>query len=176
MVKQERKTIDLATYVIKTIINPMKEAEARRLNRTLTEINTRNRVLGKHPHDGFIYDGEFYMPAISGRQIPNANQQKATLHVSLHPEMEEYRKDVDLTKTDIQMVQQVLFLLVSGQSTWQDMRDALPDLFSEICPEIRALPRTRPEGFSLKGNERHLRQFEAMKERMAVYLVARLMY
>lgn len=176
MAQKEAQQIDLATYVIRTIVNPMKEAEARRLNRTLTEINTRNRVIGKHGHDGFIFDGEFYMPAISGRQIPNVNQQKATLHISLWPEMEEFRKDQSLTKTDIQMVQQVLFLLVSGQSTWQDMRDALPDFFSEICPEIRSLTRSRPEGFSLKGNERHLRQFEAMKERMAVYLVARLMY
>jgi hypothetical protein len=176
MAQRQPQKLDLATYVIKTIINPMKEAEARRLNRTLAEINTRNRVLSKLSHDGFIFDGEFYMPAIPGRQIPNVNQQKPTLHVSLWPEIEEFRKDRDLTKTDIQMVQQVLFLLVSGQTTWQDMRDALPDLFSEICPEIRALPRTRPEGFSLNGNERHLRQFEAMKERMAVYLVARLMY
>ena len=173
---QKAQKLDLATYVIKTIINPMKEAEARRLNRTLTEINTRNKVLGKHPVDGFLFDGEFYMPAIPERKIPGLNQQKPTLHVSLWNDLEEFRKDQTLTKTDIQRVQQVLFLLVSGQSTWQDMRDALPDFFSEICPEIRALSRSRPEGFSLKGNERHLRQFEAMKERMAVYLVARLMY
>jgi hypothetical protein len=167
----------LQTYTLEAIIKPMKQSEKRRHEKILQDLNKRHKEILKADHDGFLYGGEFYMPAVPGTVVtlPTLAQRK-TLDQTLWDEMEAYVKDVRATSEDIQFVQQVLTRILANCTSFQDVRDTLPDFLFDVLPETRTLPRIQAEGFTLNDNIRAMKQFAQMKEKLAVYRMGRLMY
>jgi len=81
---------------------------------------------------------------------------------------------VDLEK---QLIKQSLSHLLIPCRSEQDIRDALPDCLSALMPRsIQALPRTNEEAWTIRNDERALRQYRKALPRIEFYSAARLIY
>lgn len=170
-----QRKLSLQGYVLQAILKPMEEAENRRLGRTLETINKKNRELLKAPSDGFLYGGKFHLPKIPTVTLPAAGK-RSPLDPSLWEDVEAYMLDIHTTKNDLQFIRQILFKLLTPCSGWQDVRDTLPDFLVDTIPETKTLPRLQKEAFTIQGDARAVRQFEQMKEKLALYRAGRLLY
>jgi hypothetical protein len=162
-------------HALETIIKPMEEAEKRRLDRTLEALNQKNRELTKSTSDGFLYGGKFHLPT-GGTTTLAAVGHRASLDQTLWQDAEDYMSDIKTTKDDLQFIRQILFKMLAPCTGWQDIRDTLPDFLVDTLAETKALSRTQKEGFTIQGDARALRQFEKLKEKLALYRAGRLMY
>jgi hypothetical protein len=165
----------LQGHVLEAIIKPMEEAEKRRLDRTLETLNQKNRELTKAPSDGFLYGGKFHLPATNTVTLAAVGH-KSSLDPSLWEDAESFMSDQKTTKDDIQFIRQILFKLLGPCTSWQDIRDALPDFLVDTITETKNLPRLQKEAFTIQNDQRAIRQFEKLKEKLALYRAGRLMY
>jgi hypothetical protein len=170
-----QRKMTLQGRVLEAILKPMEEAEKRRLDRTLEVLNQKNRELLKAPSDGFLYGGQFHLPAGNTVTLP-AMGKRSSLDHSLWEDAEAYMADIKTTKDDLQFIRQILFKLLSPCTCFQDIRDTLPDFLVDTLPETKALPRIQKEAFTIQHDARALRQFEQLKEKLALYRAGRLMY
>lgn len=95
---------------------------------------------------GFLVGGKFYYPGGYSpkyiRTVPKGpvHPDLADEALRMHNVNEDLRKETTALTTSLRM------LLVSTTS-FQDMRDALPDIVQEFHPELVELKRTRPEAY-----------------------------
>lgn len=154
------------------------QAEVRRLGAWKDKLIKLNNEAKNKQLAGFLYKGKWYQT--SG--LPNGRYEKVPLTFTLGPEMEKYLADENHIKLERQVIGQLLSRLLSPCTTYQDMRDALPDCLAECVPSIRQLSRTREEAWPLRdvieaaSYERSLRQYEKLKPKIEMYAATRLIY
>ncbi|QDH83947.1 hypothetical protein Axy10_046 [Achromobacter phage vB_AxyP_19-32_Axy10] len=168
-----------ASLVAKTnscaLVKELFKAELRRLDGLLEEIALANdRIKGIPFTAGFLFNGEFYKRN-TARNTPGRGE-KVDLDYSLTDQMLSFCKETALLLNDIQMINQMVFRLVKGCETNQDVRDALPECLAGFSEAMRALPRTREAGYTLEGDERAQRQYAKILPRMEFYSVMGLIY
>lgn len=149
-------------------------AEERRLNLILTKMNRENKRHCEIKKDGFLYNGEFFMPTDINIEVgPGAHN---PLRDEFHDTMEEWIRDRDMVKSDRIYLKQVLFKLLDPCTTQQHIRDTLPDCVLDILPEVQALSRRDEPAWTIAGDERAMRQYQKYLPRMEFYSAARLFY
>lgn len=159
--------------VIKRIASSLFSAEERRLELIKERLIVANKELHPgRPHDGFTYEGKTYDPV----GLPLGRRTRVSLHVRLVGEMVEYLKDLEVVWGDRYYISQMLFLLLSPCSSLQDIRDALPNAIVDTLDDLKHLPRTRPDGYTIENSTRTIRQYRKAVTRMEFYATMRLMY
>lgn len=159
---------------VKRVVDTLVIQEEYRMDRVLQDIVKANMELQPEtPHHGFAYNGGFYdledLPRI-GKRI------RVMLHSDLWPRMEEYLKTTAQITGDRRLISQMLAPLLQPCYVMQDVRDALPNCLTDQLEELKTLPRTRDEGYTLAGNPKLLAQFEKLKDRIHFYIALRLMF
>lgn len=163
-------------YVIHAIVNKLFEAEERRLNAEIIRLNQQNKRLSETKVDGFLYDGQLYMPKLGSITILSANQTKVPLHNRLQGDMGKFVQDHKKVKDDRAIIIQTLFILLSPCVSKQDIRDALPECIVDCAEELQGLSRTREATWSIQNNPRAIRQYHKLLPKLEVYVAARLIY
>lgn len=123
--------------------------------------------------DGFRHMGHIYTHVpTSYRKHGKYNQ----LDSSLEPEMEDYMYRFSTIEEDRAMVRQALALILKPCKNTQDIRDALPDSLISLLPALQNLKRTKPENWSVMGNERACRQYKQLSDKIDYYVATHLIY
>lgn len=148
-------------------------AEARRLEAAMVALHERNQTMRAQRADGFIYQGEFYVP----QGTPNGNRTIIQLHPALMDEMDYHLSDRKTVETDQKKIGQVLFKLLHPCQTLQHIRDALPECLTDTLPHGMAqLERFDQPAWTIVGDARSERQYLDMEPRIQFYSAARLLY
>lgn len=76
--------------------------------------------------------------------------------------MREYLEQAGKLLLEVHMVNQMVFRLVQGCKTYQDVRDALPECLIAMDKQghLKSLQRTRKAAFTLDNDAMALRQYE----------------
>ena len=152
------------------------EAEERRLNERIIQLNKENKALQGSQLDGFLYGAGYYIPRETIHQAQIGHSTKVALHERLVPAMEAHLKDRSMVLDEMRVIRQTLFKLISTCQTWIDVRNALPECVVTCIPELARIKRTEPPAQTIQDNPRTLRQYLKVLPTMEVYSAARLLY
>ena len=162
----------MSKKIIDALARALFKKENDRLKAFTLKIIKENRQLGGSS-DGFIYAGIYYSDLPDNMK---SKGKRGSLDPSLIPQMEDYLKDDFQTNFDKVRIEQALSLILNDARSWQDVRDALPNGLAEMLDETKSLQRTRPEAYTLEGNERAQRQYAKLQPLIQIYLASRLMF
>lgn len=159
--------------IITALIVALFRAEEKRLRKRELDLVSENRKASGGQTDGFFYQGLFYTDVDhSGVKLGV----KASLHPSLVPSMASHVKDRETIEFDKRRVKQALALILRDCKTTEDLRDALPNQLAEMIDQVKGLPRTRPEGFTVLSDPRKYKQYQSLREKIEFYTVTKLLY
>ena len=159
--------------IIRALTDALFSAETKRLRKREFDLVAENRSLSSQHYDGFFFQGQFYTDldrSLASKGI------KTSLHPSLVPSMERHIKDKKEVEFDRLRVKQALALLLKDVRTAQDLCDALPNQLAEMIDQIKGMERSRPEGFTLMTDQRKIKQYQKLREKIEFYTAARLLY
>lgn len=158
--------------IITAFIEALFKSEAARIDKSVERLDRENREILKTSNWGFMWQGQRFVPKNSPYRVTNV----FALDFSLRHEGNFLLKDIAQVGEDEQMIRETIALLIERCETEQDLRDALPDALVELSPKLMALPREREAGYTLRGNERALRQFTKILDKIHLYAATRMMY
>ena len=158
--------------IIPALIEQLIKEDRVRLGQQLSQLIEANTALSGSPI-GFMFAGEFH--SLYDKSV-QAKAAKKPLHPSLMNQGNDYITELKRLKNDCIRMQSGLSLLLRPCESWQDVRDALPDAVKDELPEIRSLPRTRPEGWTLEAFPLQRHQIQITIDLMLFYIANRLLY
>lgn len=145
-----------------------------RLVNILREIHDTNQMLQNTNVVGFMYQATMFH--VDGQQ-PTAGATKIVLHPTLMDRMVEFVEKRKKTQRDMDMIRQCLITLFHSCTTYQDIRDVIPDCVLQFVPEVQNLSRTREAAFNLKDNNpTAYKHYLKILPKMEMYSVAKLFY
>ena len=155
-----------------TIAHLLFEKEEQSLLRREMELVDKNASLGGSP-DGFRHMGRIYSH-LMGRA--RAMGQYKPIVLPLVNEISALGTERKILEADQERITQALVLVLRGTSTWQDIRDALPNSLKDLIPEIKDRDRTRPVAYTLEQNSRSYNQFMKLSDKIDYYVAMRLLH
>lgn len=163
--------------IIAAISAKLFEAEERRLNGVIIELNRRNKRAHEKSItvDGFLHQGRYYLPRNVSVTVAGKGESKTPLHLSLYDDMERHLEDRRLVEEERKFISQVLYRLLRDCKTQQEIRDALPECLTNLAG-LTHLNRQQEPAWTLREDPRALRQYEEILPKMEVYCAARLIY
>lgn len=172
----------MAAYVPKKTIaqqisDKLTEAEQRRFSQFIIQMNQENRKLSDQKVDGFLFAGQYYLPA-NGTVTVHAGYSKGKppLNPALWTKMERHLRDRIMVRQDKESITQMLHLLLKDAKSNQEVRDTLPECLVALFPELAKLPRKNEPAYTLHNNPRAQRQYEKLLPKMEMYSAAQLLY
>lgn len=151
------------------------EAEKRRLETILVDINRDNKRLTKTQFDGFLYQGRYHRPSTGTLTVTNVG--RTPLHESLHERMASFLRDKAQIIQDEQLLRQMLFLLLAPCQSDEQIRNTLPECLMDCVPELaQRYPRTDEPGCSIRHLPRESRTFQQLLPKLEAYSAAKLLF
>ena len=138
--------------------------------RTLTLIK-QNQALGG-VRLGYVFSDSIYaLPNLHNKAVREVKPIDHTLFNAaqdLHRDHETFRKDR-------QLLVQGLGILLAPCTTWQDIRDALPEFAKGLLEQTTKLTRTRDEAWTLQELPLRLHGYEATKRCINLFMAERML-
>lgn len=157
---------------LESVVTTLFEPEERRLNSLVAALDKANRELKGHTTKGFIHAGEAFIPA--GEK--QARVGLPSLSFSLSNKAAEFMGDRQTIVDDRKLVLQVLWLAAKDCGSIEDVRNALPETIVNLSNDLKAIPRSNEDGYTLKGNKRLYTQYLSMRDKIDVYWACRMIY
>lgn len=149
--------------------------ESRRLENWIKRLVKQNALAYANPDiQAFIYDGAVYKPA--DLKLPNQALKRRGLHPSLTDEMAAYKLDAKVLDDDRSFISQALKRLLDPCQSFQDVRDALPNCLADALSCTQGLRRQADEAFTIRDDERAMRQYRKILPRIELYAATRMIY
>jgi hypothetical protein len=150
-------------------------AEERRLDRIVSDLCRKNgEALNKRLH-GFRHQGMRFVPLDLVRSA--VGQPLAALAPHLAPQAESLIRDTRQIAEDRTMVRQLFVRLLDPCATLQELRDAVPDCTAPLLPELDRVSRSNPDPlWSIRHDERAVRQYTKLISKIEMYAVTRMLY
>lgn len=158
-----------ATAYVKAFEKFLFEKDFNRLEKRVIELVNENHQYGGSP-DGFLYKGVFYNKM---RTNIISKGQRGNLMPEMEPMMAQYFGDTRKIENDRTKITQMLANLLLPCKSQQDVRDALPECLVEQAANLKQLPRTREEAFTL-NTPLLQQQYNEFKSLIDIYLVTRM--
>jgi hypothetical protein len=111
----------------------------------------------------FLHQGVTFRPSNA------TSARRASLPEHCWDDIDLHIKDKEAVDWDSKAFWQMLYNLLHSCSSWQEVRDALPDFIVEMVPNIKDLPRQDQEAWTLT-DERTKRQWAKVREKMEFYV------
>ena len=170
------KSISTVYTIVTSLVTKLLEADKRRQNDSLIEINAANKSLQKQSIDGFIYRGDFWCPTLDGPILGGARVKRTLLHPTLEPKMNDWLSERNLIVHEQHLIRQVLHTLVRKCQDMQDLRDTLPECVVMLFKELDQLSRTREPAWTIQDNPRALSQWAKVLPRIEVCAMSRMVF
>lgn len=161
------------TPLIQLLSKSLFEAEYRRLERDITEIDRLNREVQHLQYKGFVYNGTVYIPKDATVLVKGP---KPALAYALTGEMQYFLKDQYTINNDKKLIEQILYTLLYQCNDVQEVRDGLPECLVQLVPELSKLQRKLNQTFIIRHDERAFRQFNDILPKIEFYSATRLLY
>lgn len=164
---------DYVPGVVKQIIDEVFSHEKKRLNEIKNNLIEENYAL-TGSRLGFLHQGVFHTRA-DPKKIPPIY--RLTIDPSLSDRATVYVEDSSEINRDVVRIWRILLSQMRPLKTIQDVRDALPEIVREFCPEeISNLSRTRPEGWHVAGQQFPTLTYEDAVNMIRFYLTNKVLY
>lgn len=161
--------------LITEIQNYLFVAEYRRLDRWVSSLIRDNQeAYGDPGLQGFVHEGVVYKP--SDLQLGTSLIKRRGLHPSLNDPMAAYLRDLKVLNDDKAYIRQSLFRILDGCTSNQEVRDALPNCLADSLECIKGLSRQGEEAFTIRDDERAIRQYQKVLPRIELYVTTRMLY
>lgn len=162
---------------LNAIMAKLFEAEDRRLDRIVSDLNRKNCEARGRAAAGFFHQGIRFIP-LDQKQAARANakQPLVTLVPDLTAQAESLILDFKQTDDDKTQIRQLFVRLLDPCMTTQEIRDALPECVIPLVPELEQMPRRFAIGWSIHGDPRALRQYTKLISKIEMYAVSRMLY
>lgn len=156
------------------IVSHLEKTENRRLQAYVdTLVNQNMKLTNDHSVMGFIYNGLPYRHSTA----PSGKLAWKAPHMELVSKVEDMLDNISRTKTDMQLIKQVLANLCRPCVSQQDLRDVLPECLIFVLDDAgQKLERTRAEAWTIQDNPRAMRQYQKILPKIHFYANARLIY
>jgi hypothetical protein len=154
------------------------EAEERRLNSIVSDLNRKNcEALNKRLF-GFRHQGMRFVPKdLLGSAMTHHVTPLATLAPALAPQAESLIRDTKQITEDKTLIRQMFVRLLDPCVALQEIRDALPECTVTLLPELDKLSRANPDPlWSIRHDERAVRQYAKLISKVEMYAVTRMLY
>lgn len=150
----------LYSLVYENILEP----EGARVQRKVNNLCSRNHALGARSNS-IVWEGQSLTPTnrLLGVMYDPPHPTLRGEAVELIAYTQSFAKDRDY-------IRQVFSFLVPEVSDNQDFRDSLSDIIADYIPQLKNLPRQRPEAFHIRPHPHKMRQWYAAKERLEHYI------
>jgi len=158
--------------LIQTLLDDLFGSEERQFQKVCDDFWIQCREASTDLADAYTYWGQTFR--ISSQMRGGAKRRPVPK--SLEPRAEAIMKDRRRVLDDKQIIRQYLFLLCDSVSTFQELRDTLPECLAITIPELNGLPRTNEEGYSLKSDLTRWNNFQRILPRIQTYAVSRMFY
>jgi hypothetical protein len=157
------------------LIKRLFAAEERRLDSIVSDLNRKNCEIANKRLYGFRHQGLRFVPWDLTRQA--VGQPLPALANSLAPQAESLIRDTKQITEDRVMIQQMFVRLLDPCVTLQEIRDAVPDCTAPLLPELDKTPRSNPDPlWSIRHDERAMRQYTKVISKIEMYAVTRMLY
>lgn len=166
--------ITTAQGQIAGLVDELFKPEHRRLEKEIERLDKANREMKGLERWGFMHAGVVYVPKSSPYKQQGTSY--PTLHFALCKQANAFIKDVQTVENDKQMIKQICHLLIHHCDNWQAIRDALPEALVELAPWLRDFSRTRKEAYTIQHDERAMRQYLQMLDKIDFYVATRMIY
>lgn len=149
------------------------EPEIKRLSGLLSVLQDKHQV--KHGSRAFLLKGR---PIINGDLVGMKQKNKKPLAEELVPEAEIILKGLTKANINQQRIVNFFSMLETRCATYQDFRDAIPDMVVDLMehPQIRGLPRTRPAGYIFASEPSKMKVYEDTCNIILHYLANRMVF
>ena len=141
--------------------------------RLAKENNRLRRQANKQPTTGFIFDGVAYV-------LPEHNFSSPMLHgmeAQLEGEMEALLAEQKARAREVKTISQMVFLICKDTvTTFQDLRDLLPECLVPAFPQLAQFEREREPAFSIRNNPKLMEKWNSVLPRIEYYTATRLLY
>lgn len=150
-------------------------AEERRLNSIVSDLNRKNCEALNKRLCGFRHQGMRFVPWDLARSA--VGQPLPALAPELAPQAESLIRDTKQITEDRTMIRQLFVRLLDACNTVQEIRDALPDCVAPLIFDLDKTPRSNPDPlWSIRHDERAVRQYTKLISRIEMYAVTRMLY
>lgn len=161
--------------VIDVIMEELVNREKQIYNMYLTKLIAVNAEAGGH-EDGFHYGGK----AFSLKTSFELNQGNGNPLRPIHPNLVNdaiYLSDMKQRQiSDFKKIRQAISNALDHCYNIQDVRNTLPDLFTQGVSSFSQVPRTDEVGCNLKGNDMLYKQFMKVVELSERYLINKMVF
>lgn len=161
--------------VIDVIMEELVNREKQIYNMYLTKLIAVNAEAGGH-EDGFHYGGK----AFSLKTSFELNQGNGNPLRPIHPNLVNdaiYLSDMKQRQiSDFKKIRQAISNALDHCYSIQDVRNTLPDLFTQGVSSFSQVPRTDEVGCNLKGNDMLYKQFIKVVELSERYLINKMVF
>jgi hypothetical protein len=157
------------------LIKRLFAAEERRLNSIVSVLNRKNCEAQNKRLFGFRHQGMRFVPADLVRTA--VGQPLPALDKSLAPQAESLIQDTKQITEDRVLIRQLFVRLLDTCISLQEIRDALPDCTAPLLPELDKVSRSNPDPlWSIRHDERAIRQYTKLISKVEMYAVTRMLY
>jgi hypothetical protein len=161
--------------LLDALVTVLFEAETRRIDGLVTELDKKNREIQGHKLEGFTFKGAVYIPTQRVYK-PTSHTMFKPLCFSLLKEGNHLVNECRVIQWEKQSIKQTFYKMLFQCADAQEIRDALPDCVANLVPALAKIPRKLPEGILWQSDNRTLRQIEAMIPKIEFYAATRLLY
>ena len=158
------------TNLINRFVSTLTEKDVQRYQNTLTELIESNHKLG-NSDVGFIFGGMTH-----GQSSKFTATSLRQLHPNLHEAARDYMQNLTDLRHSKHRLMQGLNLVTRPCRTYQDLRDALPDIAKSLIPEIRNLSRCREEAWTISDKPLQMHSYKMSYDLMMFYFANRIVY
>lgn len=169
------RRLDHAPHVYaKEIVDDLFRNEDVRQQKLLEQVIEKNTDLGGPP-EGFLHAGHFFS-TLTGPSRYAATTRKVKGHPDVAEDAAYYLRVKVKRDKDYQKIHQSLGTMVRPCKTFQDLRDAIPEILVPCAAFLNGIQRTRPQGYTVIDRPLVQHQFDLMVDDILYYLANHIIY
>jgi hypothetical protein len=157
--------------VISRIVGGLVDAMEKSLDQRKATLIEQNYALGGSIL-GFVFSGTIYADAANRKA---ASREVRPIHADLFEDAQILHQEILHFEKDRQLLTQGLNILLAPCTSWQDIRDALPDCAKGILEQTSKLTRTRKEAWTLERHPMQLHAYGATKRCITLFMAERML-
>lgn len=146
----DQLVIKLVNYICSFEINRIKKREQ--------QLVAENRKLSDNAYDAFYFNGRVFTDHTS------VKLKKMGIVPSLVPAINQLNKETIINNNRQAQIRTGLKDILKECRTLQDIRDVLPNSLAEQIDQVKGMPRSRPDGFTVMHIPRRYARYQKMRE------------
>lgn len=144
---------------------------AKSLHERKLQLIDQNHALGGHVL-GYVFGENIWSSSLTKLH----DKHVGPIHESLMEDAEQLHEDTVAFEKEKKLLNQGLSILLAPCMSYQDVRDALPDMLKNVLQQTSHLERHRPEAWTLEGYPLRQHGYVQTKQYITMFLAHRMLF